>query len=355
MSYLTKCKKALIIMMVSIMAAGSVTVPASAVTTYKTGGRTSVYTGKKSKVYYGGKLISTSKRYGLYYNDNFMIPYRSLLVSKGPKMKSSYNSKTKVLQLTYGKKVVKLKINSKSIYVNGVRKSNLNTAPIVVNMEGGKLIVVPIKRLCAELGLDYSYDSSTREIYISKPVSTQNVSASAGSILKAVSFKSMSTSQFISVLGPIAQADYKKTGVLASVTLAQAINESGWGKTTLAQRANNIFGMKTSLSGNTWSGSTWDGKSYVSIVTTEEYGGKKVKITARFRKYDSVAKSISDHSAYLANAQNGLRRRYYGLTSTTSYAKQLQILQQGGYCTWSEYTPELTSIIKKYNLTKYDK
>lgn len=360
MSYLTKCKKALMILLVCVIVSASFAVPASAVTTYKVNKKTSVYTGTKSAVYYQGKKISGSTRYGIYYNDNFMIPYHRFLVKKGPKVKSKYNKITKVLQLTYGKKIIKMILNSKKVYVNGVRKSDLNTAPFKVTMEGSDIILVPAKRVCALLGLDYSFDRSSRAIYISKPVKTSAATPAAattytGGVIKATAFKNMTTSQFISLLGPIAQEDYHKTGVLASVTLAQAINESGWGRTTLAQKGNNIFGMKTTLSGNTWSGSAWDGKSYVSILTTEEYGGRMVKITARFRKYDSVARSIADHSAYLINAKNGLKNRYYGLASTKSYAKQLQILQKGGYCTWSSYRSELTSIIKRYNLTKYDK
>lgn len=164
----------------------------------------------------------------------------------------------------------------------------------------------------------------------------------------------MSTQEFINAVGPIAREDYRKTGVLASVTLAQTINESGWGKSGLTQSSNNMFGMKTSLSGNTWSGSVWDGRSYTEVKTTEEYNGKKVIVTAKFRKYPSVAQSIADHSAYLSNAMNGSRRRYYGLTATKSYSSQLTILQKGGYCTWSGYVSELTTLIKKYNLTSWD-
>lgn len=377
MSYLTNCKRALTIIMASIMLAVTVCAPASAATTLSVNGKTRVYTGRKSKVYFGGKQISTSKRYGLYINDNFMIPYKKLLVKTGPKMKASYSNKSKVLILKYNSKKVKVKANSKAIYVNDVKKSKLNTAPTIVKMEGSKVLVVPIKRIAAELGMGYSYNSSTRQIYLTKKkavaatntesandkkdtqpqasaTSTQNVAAAVTSIIQATSFKSLTSAAFIALLGPIAQADYHKTGVLASVTLAQAINESGWGRTELSQKGNNIFGMKISLSGNTWSGSVWDGKSYVSILTTEEYGGRKVKITAKFRKYNSVTESIADHSAYLCNAMNGSKRRYYGLTSTKNYAQQLKILQKGGYCTWSSYVSELTNLIKKYNLTKYD-
>ena len=68
---------------------------------------------------------------------------------------------------------------------------------------------------------------------------------------------------------------------------AQAILESGWGKSYLAQKANNIFGMKAVISGNNWIGTTWDGKSYIRLLSGEEYGGKKVKVNSNFRKYNT--------------------------------------------------------------------
>ena len=52
--------------------------------------------------------------------------------------------------------------------------------------------------------------------------------------------------------------------------MAQFILESGYGKSELAQNANNCFGMKTSLSGNSWSGSSWDGKSVYTKKTQEQ-------------------------------------------------------------------------------------
>ena len=173
--------------------------------------------------------------------------------------------------------------------------------------------------------------------------------------LKASAFKKMSTKKFIRTLGPIAQADSKESGVLASVTMAQAILESGWGKSQLAQKANNLFGMKTSLSGNTWKGSTWDKKSKYK-KRTAEYGknNRKYYITAHFRKYNSVARSIGDHSAYLTGAKNGKAYRYKGLTKTDSYKKQLTIIRKGGYATSKTYVKDLCKIIKKYKLYEWD-
>lgn len=73
--------------------------------------------------------------------------------------------------------------------------------------------------------------------------------------------KDLSEADAIKKVGALFTADQKKSGILASVSLAQLILESGYGKSELAQNANNIFGMKCSLSGNTWAESSWDGKS----------------------------------------------------------------------------------------------
>ena len=125
----------------------------------------------------------------------------------------------------------------------------------------------------------------------------------------------MNTQQFISTLGPLATKDMRTSGILASVTLAQAILESGWGTSELAVNANNFFGMKKSLSGNTWPNSTWDGKSVYKILTSEQKSnGEVYKIEAYFRKYADILDSIRDHSAYLAGAKNGGNLRYLFLT-----------------------------------------
>ena len=172
--------------------------------------------------------------------------------------------------------------------------------------------------------------------------------------LQASKFSDMSTSEFIKAIGPIAQKDYKKSGVLASVTIAQSILESGWGKSELAENANNMFGMKKSLSGNTWSGSVWTGSVYKKKTAEYNSDGSKYYITAEFRKYNGVPSSIADHSAYLLGAKNGSKKRYAGLTDTTSYKKQLTIIKNGGYATDPEYVSSLSNLIEKYDLTDYD-
>lgn len=165
----------------------------------------------------------------------------------------------------------------------------------------------------------------------------------------------MTEQEFISFMGPLAQADMAKSGVLASVTTAQAILESGYGSTELARNANNFFGMKCSLSGNTWPGSTWDGVSkYRKRTGEEDANGNAYTITADFRKYASAADSVADHSAYLLGAMNGNKKRYAGLKGETDPAKAIGIIKAGGYATDTKYVSKVLSIINKYNLTKYD-
>jgi len=343
-----------LILMCAVLVMVSASLSVSALTTYMSGSKTKVYTNPFYKVYYEGKLVTDAKHPALKINDNIMIPYKCCLVQRGPRARYTFNSSKKRLIITLADRKVKLYLNKKTMYING-KKDKVYTAPRYVTVNGCKYITIPGKAVCRALDLDYTYVKPEKTVYLeAKDKPEPLTSTSTKSNLTAKDLQGLTTSQFIKLMGPLAQQDYQKTGVLASVTLAQMINESGWGSTTLCKKGNNIFGMKINLSGNTWKGSTWDGKSKVKIYTREEYKGKKVTITAYFRKYPNLAKSIGDHSAYLKGAMDGSKKRYAGLTSTTSYKKQLKIIQKGGYCTWSSYVSELTNLIKKYNLTKYD-
>lgn len=173
--------------------------------------------------------------------------------------------------------------------------------------------------------------------------------------LQASLFAGMTEEAVIEKVGSLFTEDQKKSGILASVSLAQFILESGYGKSELAQNANNCFGMKKSLSGNTWKGSSWDGVSTYTKQTKEEYtAGTYTTITAEFRKYPCVEDSIADHSAYLLGAMNGAGRRYEGLDGCTDYRKAVQIIKNGGYATSSTYVDKLCSIIERWNLTRFD-
>lgn len=184
---------------------------------------------------------------------------------------------------------------------------------------------------------------------------TAALGGSSSSGLQASSLKNLSEAEAVAEIGPLFTENQKQSGILACVSMAQFILESGYGKSELAQNANNCFGMKTSLSGNSWSGSSWDGKSVYTKKTQEQNAdGSYVTITADFRKYACVEDSIADHAAYLLGAMNGSRKRYEGLAGCTDYKKAVQIIKDGGYATSHTYVQNLCNIIERWNLTQYN-
>ncbi|MDE6982352.1 MAG: glucosaminidase domain-containing protein, partial [Lachnospiraceae bacterium] len=165
----------------------------------------------------------------------------------------------------------------------------------------------------------------------------------------------MTQQEFINKLAPIAVRDMRDSGVPASVTIAQGILESGYGTEELAVKANNFFGMKCTLSGNTWK-SVWDGKTKHTKKTKEQTkDGREYTVMAAFRKYPDMETSVKDHSCYLTGAKNGPKLRFAGLSGEKDPKKAIKIIKDGGYATDVKYVDKVMSIINKYNLTQYDK
>lgn len=132
----------------------------------------------------------------------------------------------------------------------------------------------------------------------------------------------------------------RKYGILPSVTIAQAILESGWGESGLTKASNNLFGIKA---GNGWYG-------YVVKYPTKEYvNGQYIDVTADFRAYTSMDASVEDHGAFLA----GLRR-YGNIIGVNDYKTVCQLLQQDGYATAPNYADSLIALIEQYDLAAYD-
>ena len=159
---------------------------------------------------------------------------------------------------------------------------------------------------------------------------------------------------FIEKIAGLALEDFKTSRIFPSITIAQAILESGWGTSELAVNANNLFGMKCNLSGNTWE-SCWDGVSAYSKETKEEYEiGTQEIVQADFRKYPNIEDSVKDHSLYLIGAKNGSSLRYEGVQEAPSYKEQIQIIKDGGYATDSQYVAKICELVETYNLDTYD-
>lgn len=169
----------------------------------------------------------------------------------------------------------------------------------------------------------------------------------------AAKLAAMSQSEFVDWIGQMAAADMQTSGILASVTAAQSILESGYGKSELALNALNLGGMKAELSGNTWP-SVWDGKTYCKETAEQQPDGSYISIMADFRAYSSVAAYLTDHYAYLAGAETGGKLRYAGIVGCRDYRKAFQLLKDGGYATSLDYADKLCAVVEKWNLTRYD-
>lgn len=205
------------------------------------------------------------------------------------------------------------------------------------------------EHLWSQLGMGYTMDT------FRKAVKTKMGGSIKTSGTQASEFANLTEAQAVAKIGPLCREDMKKSGILASVSAAQFILESGYGKSELAQNANNCFGMKKSLSGNSWSGSSWDGTSIYTKKTQEQHpDGTYETITADFRKYPCVEDSVADHSAYLLGAKNGRALRYKGIKGMTDYKAVAQLIKDGGYATSLTYVEKLCNIIEKWNLTQYD-
>ena len=133
------------------------------------GGKTRYYTGKQLNFTYAKKGIST-KTPGIQMKSINMIPYYSILVKNGPKIKRSYSKKTGKLVLKYKNKTLTFYKNKKTCYVNG-KKKTLSAAPVSVKYYTIKKynILLPANFTIKNLGLDYSYISSAKRIHINKP------------------------------------------------------------------------------------------------------------------------------------------------------------------------------------------
>lgn len=171
---------------------------------------------------------------------------------------------------------------------------------------------------------------------------------------QASDLKGLTEAERIEKIAPLYQDSMRKTGMLASVGIAQFCLESGYGKTDLAEFANNLHGMKKSLSGNTWVGSVWDGVSVYGKESPEVYNGVTKMVYSEFRKYPNCEASIADRAAYFLNAMNGSAKRYPGIAGNKDYKSVINIIKSGGYATDPNYVSKLVNLVERWELFKYD-
>ena len=143
------------------------------------------------------------------------------------------------------------------------------------------------------------------------------------------------TLQYIKKYAPLAVLEMHKYDIPASITLAQGILESGNGRSQLASKSNNHFGIKCHTG---WKGA--------KVFHDDDEKGEC------FRKYKYVQSSYKDHSEFLSG-----RRRYASLFKLrkSDYKGWAKGLKKAGYATDKKYPKKLIKIIEEYKLYEFDK
>ncbi|MBR2277438.1 LysM peptidoglycan-binding domain-containing protein [Leuconostoc gasicomitatum] len=168
---------------------------------------------------------------------------------------------------------------------------------------------------------------------ISTPVAG-NISTAGLSIYQAAWLKTAVADAKIATIG---------TGVLPSITVAQAILESGWGQSILTSAPYyNLFGIKQ--------GTGWQG-AIVNMKTSEYVNGKWVTISAPFRAYSSQMASFQDHTKFLLTNS---RYAGNGVINAKNYVNMANGLQAAGYATDPTYANRLINLVERYNLQSLD-
>jgi len=155
---------------------------------------------------------------------------------------------------------------------------------------------------------------------------------------------------FLAMSGEAARASMKTTNVPASVTVAQAILESGWGKTGLAQKCNNYFGIKANQE-------QLADRDYCEFPTTEYENGHRVMVEADFAKYDSPAECFVAHGQLLNRPHYAAAMACVPNVDKFCWALGPKIPghpEGCGYSTAPQYHDSLMQLIRLYNLTQYD-
>lgn len=152
--------------------------------------------------------------------------------------------------------------------------------------------------------------------------------------LQTVSVPSLDGQKYIDTYQGIAIKEMKRSGIPASITLAQGMLESGYGNSTLAREAKNHFGIKC----HDWKGP----KVYHDDDKKNEC----------FRKYRNVQESYKDHTDFILGGQ---RYRFLFDLRYNDYKGWSHGLKKAGYATDPQYAKRLISLIEKYKLYELDK
>lgn len=151
----------------------------------------------------------------------------------------------------------------------------------------------------------------------------------------------MTNKEFILTIAPIIQRVANERGYkFPSAIIAQACNESAYGRSSLGKNYNNFFGLKC--------GSAWKGKS-VNLTTKEEYTvGTLTEIKDNFRVYDTMKDGVYGYFNFINYS------RYSNLKDSVSSRNYLELIKSDGYATSSKYVDNVYAVVEAQCLLKWD-
>lgn len=168
------------------------------------------------------------------------------------------------------------------------------------------------------------------------------VTMAAGSVVSTAPAASANQG-FINYIAPMAQAGQQQYGVPASVAMAQAILESGWGRSGLTTKYNAYFGIKCGTMRSPHQ------LGCVSMGTREYINGRSIFINDGFRTYRTGADSFRDHGHFLR-----VNSRYGPAFRTRTADDFARAIARAGYATDPNYANALINLMNRYNLRRFD-
>ncbi|MAT53200.1 MAG: hypothetical protein CMN32_01885 [Saprospirales bacterium] len=142
----------------------------------------------------------------------------------------------------------------------------------------------------------------------------------------------------------IAIKEMERTGIPASIKLAQALLESNAGKSELARKANNHFGLKCH---NDWTGPKYHKKD-------DDYDAFGNLQKSCFRKYRNAEDSYIAHSEFLRDPNKANRYGFLFRLDADDYKRWARGLKRAGYATAANYDKKLIQLIEQYELYRFD-
>ena len=165
--------------------------------------------------------------------------------------------------------------------------------------------------------------------------------SNSGKWISNFTLTGLGAKDFISQIGEVAKIVADEYGIYASMMIAQAGLESGWGSSMLSQQAHNLFGVK------------WSGKgNYVTMPTLEYYGGAYHTVNAPFAAYNTYYESLVGYATMIKTRFPKSTKSY-----SPTYQDAARNLRNGIYGTYATdpyYASKLISVINTYGLYKYD-